>query len=108
MDPRTPVLVGCGQVVQRKVELELERAREPLALMHEALLLAAEDAGAPGLLSAADSIRVPRGLWEYANPGAWLAEQLGASATETALPRSSRRPGSNATARRLPSRRYRM
>jgi acetyl-CoA C-acetyltransferase len=83
LDPRTPVLVGCGQVVQRKGELA--RAREPLALMHEALERAAEDAGAPGLLPAADSIRVPRGLWEYANPAAWLAERIGAGAPETAL-----------------------
>jgi acetyl-CoA C-acetyltransferase len=83
LDPRTPVLVGCGQVVQRKPPLA--SAREPLALMHEALVRAGEDAGAPGLLAAADSIRVPRGLWQYANPAAWLAERLGARPAETAL-----------------------
>jgi len=83
LDPRTPVLVGCGQVVQR--EDDFARAREPLALMKEALERAAEDAGAPGLLSAADSIRVPRGVWRYVNPGAWLAQQLGAPSAETGL-----------------------
>jgi len=83
LDPRTPVLVGCGQVVQR--ETDLAQVREPLVLMRQALERAGEDAGAPGLLSAADSIRVPRGVWRYANPGAWLARELGAPAAETGL-----------------------
>lgn len=83
LDPRTPVLVGCGQVVQR-VEDPLA-AEEPLLLMARALERAAEDAGAPALLARADSIRVCQGLWRYENPGAWLAERFGTPAPETAL-----------------------
>lgn len=80
---RSPVLVGVGQVRQR-AEDPLE-AREPLELMAEAAERAAEDAGAPALLSQLDSIRVPQGLWKYANPPAWLAERFGCTGAETAL-----------------------
>ncbi len=83
IDPRTPVVVGVGQVVQR-VEDPAE-AEEPLALMERAARLAAEDAGAPRLLAQLDALRVPKGLWNYANPGAWLAERLGAERPETWL-----------------------
>jgi acetyl-CoA C-acetyltransferase len=75
---RTPVLVGAAQVVQR-AEDPL-RAREPLELMEDALRAAAEDAGAPQLLAAADGIAVCQGLTAYANPAAWLAARFGARA----------------------------
>jgi acetyl-CoA C-acetyltransferase len=75
---RTPVIVGAAQVLQR-AEDPL-RAREPLQLMEDALRAAAEDAGAPQLLAAADSIAVCQGLSDYANPSAWLAARLGARA----------------------------
>lgn len=75
---RTPVLVGAAQVVQR-AEDPL-RAREPLALMEDALRAAAEDAGAPALLAAADTVAVCQGLTPYANPAAWLAARFGARA----------------------------
>jgi acetyl-CoA C-acetyltransferase len=78
LDPRTPVLVGCGQILQRAEDPAL--AQEPLGLMIQAAERAAEDAGAPALLAALDSIRVPRGLWRYANPGALLRERFGAPA----------------------------
>ncbi len=80
---RTPVLVGCAQLVQRVPDVAL--AKEPLALMEEAARGAAEDAGAPGLLAQLDSIRVTQGLWEYANPAAWLGERFGAAQAETLL-----------------------
>ncbi len=80
---RSPVLVGVGQVRQR-AEDPLE-AREPLELMAEAAERAAEDARAPEILSQLDSIRVPQGLWKYANPPAWLAERFGCTGAETAL-----------------------
>jgi acetyl-CoA C-acetyltransferase len=75
---RTPVIVGAGQVVQRAEDPM--RAREPLALMEDALRAAAEDAGAPQLLAQADSIAVCQGLTPYANPAAWLAARFGARA----------------------------
>ena len=81
IDPRTPVLVGCGQVTQRVASIE--DAREPIELMAEAAERAAADAGAPGLLARADSIRVPQGLWKYRNPARFLGERFGADRPET-------------------------
>ena len=82
-DPRSPVLVGAGQLLQR-VE-DPAGAREPLALMIDAAQRAAEDAGAPQLLGSLDSIRVPRGVWHYANPAALLRERFGVPHAETGL-----------------------
>ncbi|HLK11363.1 MAG TPA: acetyl-CoA acetyltransferase [Candidatus Binatia bacterium] len=75
--PRTPVLVGVGTVSQR--EDDFARAQEPVALMVESLERAAADAGAPALLSGADSIRAPRGFWDYPDPCRIVAERLGAA-----------------------------
>ena len=82
MDPRTPVLVGCGQVKQRCDDPR--EAQEPLALMAEAAERAADDAGTRALLRAFDSIRVPHGLWQYSNPGALLRERFGCAGARTA------------------------
>jgi len=81
--PHTPVLVGCGQVLQRAEDPTT--AREPLDLMESACRRAAEDARAPQLLEQASGIRVPRGIWQYSNPAALLAERLGAVSAESAL-----------------------
>src|SRR6266851_2935696 len=43
LDPRTPVLIGAGQVVQRAAGLD--DARDPVALMADAARAAATDAG---------------------------------------------------------------
>lgn len=83
LDPRTPVLVGCGQVIQR-VDDPAD-GLEPLALMAEAAERAADDAGSRELLAAVDSVRVPRGLWRYSNPGALLAERFGSDRPQTGL-----------------------
>jgi acetyl-CoA C-acetyltransferase len=81
-DPRTPVLVGVGQLSQR-----VDRgaaALEPVDLMVEALRRAELDAGVAGLLARADSVRVPRLLsWRYGDPGALVAERVGASVRQT-------------------------
>ena len=53
-----PVLVGVAQVLQRTDDLA--EVREPLALMIDAARRAAEDAGAPELLSRAGAVRVVR------------------------------------------------
>lgn len=82
--PRTPVLVGCGQLTQRV--RDPADGREPLELMLAAAELAAEDAGSRELLRQTDSIRVGRGIWRYANPAAWLADRIGTSrAPQTCL-----------------------
>ncbi len=81
---RTPVIVGVGQVLQRLESLGETPARKPLSLMELAARAAAEDARCPKLLSALDSIRVPRGLWPYSNPARVLADRLGSPAAQTA------------------------
>src|SRR5687768_3882188 len=78
---RLPVVVGVAQVEQRSDDPSA--AREPLALMEDALRAAAEDAGARGLLSRADALYVIRGIWPYRNPAAVLAERLGNGACTT-------------------------
>lgn len=93
IDPRAPVLVGAGQILQRSPARPASDATrqaaasplEPLALMERAARRAADDAGCPGLLSRLDSIRVPRGLWPYANPAHALGDRLGAPGAQTAI-----------------------
>ncbi len=80
-DPRTPVIVGQAQLEQRAQDPAA--AREPLDLMHAAVLAAAEDAGAPGLLPRASSVRVIRGVWPYSNPARVIADRIGAPGAET-------------------------
>ncbi|GAA3394458.1 acetyl-CoA acetyltransferase [Cryptosporangium minutisporangium] len=64
-DHRLPVLVGVGQVRANRKRVVAE-AREPLALILEALDVAAADASAPGLLAAADAIYTVRvASWAY-------------------------------------------
>jgi acetyl-CoA C-acetyltransferase len=83
IDPRTPVLVGVSAVTQR--EDDPARAAEPLELMARALEAAAEDAGSRELLARAGAVLVPRGFWDYADPGRWLAQRFGASAARTTV-----------------------
>ena len=82
LDPRTPVVVGVGQVATPPdAGLEPGARPEPLELMVAALLAAAEDcdgvpAGGPApagraLIDRADSIRVVASLgWQTRNPAA--------------------------------------
>jgi len=81
--PRTPVLVGVGAVQQRLEDPVA--AREPVELMIAALEQAADDAGCRQLLAQASSIRVPRGFWDYADPGRLIAQRIGAVGARTQL-----------------------
>ncbi len=54
---RVPVLVGVGQLRSNR-DRTIDGAREPAALMLDALARAARDAGIPRLLADADSIDV--------------------------------------------------
>ncbi|MEO3759407.1 acetyl-CoA acetyltransferase [Mycobacterium sp. B14F4] len=76
MDPRTPVLVGYGQVNQYDENPDVE----PIDLM-----VAAARAGAdPRVLEAADSVRVVSLLsWRYRDPGLLLAQRLRAANAAT-------------------------
>jgi acetyl-CoA C-acetyltransferase len=94
LDPRTPVVVGVGQVTVRPdPDLSPAERPEPVDLMALALEAAAEDVdgAAPGgpapagraLVSRADSIRVvlPFG-WRSVNPPLLVAERLGFAAED--------------------------
>ncbi len=77
------MLVGVGAISQR--EEDPARAREPLDLMIAALERAAEDAGTRALLERADSVRAPRGFWDYSDPCRLIAEHFGAANARTEI-----------------------
>lgn len=77
LDPRTPVLVGYGQVDQHA---DPRAAEEPVALMARAARAAAD----PRVLAAVDAIRVVNLLsWRYRDPGLLLGELIGADRPAT-------------------------
>jgi len=83
VNPRSPVLVGAGQVVHR--DSSVGKMREPLSLIEEAVHAAADDSGVGELiLRRADSVRcVPTASWIYRDLSALLAERVGAAPHET-------------------------
>jgi acetyl-CoA C-acetyltransferase len=84
LDPRTPVLVGVGQL--DVAAADADPADEPIDLIERVLRAAADDAGASRLLTAIDAVRVVSMLsWRYADPGALLAERVGAVDARTAV-----------------------
>jgi acetyl-CoA C-acetyltransferase len=83
LDPRTPVLVGAGQIVQREPG---ETLRDPVELSALALEQAAADSGGRGLLHAADAVyAVASASWTYRDQAALVAEAVGASPRETVM-----------------------
>jgi acetyl-CoA C-acetyltransferase len=81
LDPRLPVIIGAGQVLQRADGVD--DAREPVDLMADAACAAAIDAGLVGVPSL-DSIRVVQLLsWRYHDPARLVGEVLGVQPRET-------------------------
>ena len=80
-----PVLVGIAQLEQRDADPVQGTGKEPLDLMIDAVRAAGEDAGAPGVLAAADAVRVTRGMWPYKNPAKAVAEALGCPQAQTGV-----------------------
>ena len=80
-NPRTPVIVGVGQFLNR-IE-SLDEALEPLDMMMHAAHRAQADTGTGGFLDQTQSVRVVRGMWSYENPGAAIAERIGARSAQT-------------------------
>ncbi len=79
IDPRTPVIVGVGQV-----NISEGEAPEPTELLAEAARRAAADAGAVALLAQLDSIRVVHILSRrYPDPATLVAERLGVEVRQT-------------------------
>jgi len=74
-DDRTPVIVGCGEAVDRPAALS--HALDPIGLMTLAARRAEDDAGS-GLLHRIDRLDVVNLVsWRYADPPAELAARLG-------------------------------
>ncbi len=85
VDPRTPVIIGVGQFLNRVDEGATPA--EPTALMVEAVRAAETDAGAPGAAAGAGVVAVvPVVSWRYRDPGALVAGALGASGAATWYP----------------------
>ncbi|MEY4161564.1 MAG: hypothetical protein RI939_293 [Actinomycetota bacterium] len=83
IDPRTPVLVGAGQFVQRAEGID--DALDPVAMMVEAIKRAATDAGLAAVPQP-DAIRVVSLLsWRYGNPARFIADDLGLSPRQLGL-----------------------
>ena len=82
-DQTVPVLVGISQLEQRVADPA--QAKEPLALMIDAVRAAAADAGSNSLLNHATSVRVIRGIWPYKDPARIVAQAVGVPNAETAL-----------------------
>ena len=75
IDPRTPVLVGQGQIVNHAATLA--DAREPVQLIAEAIRSATTDAGL-STVPDVDALNIVRMLsWRYANPAHTVAKLLG-------------------------------
>jgi len=76
MDPRTPVLVGVGQINQHDDAPDVE----PVDLM----AAAAREAADPRVLQAVEAIRVVNLLsWRYRDPGLLLGQRIGAPNAST-------------------------
>ena len=75
--------MGAGVASQRADDPA--DALEPLELMIAALETAADDAGSRLLLGRADSIRVPKGFWDYSDPGRLIAQRFGADKAATTV-----------------------
>jgi acetyl-CoA C-acetyltransferase len=77
IDPRTPVIVGAGQVSERSDDPA--QAGEPIDLLADASRAADADAGASrSVLAALDTIAVVDMVsWKYPDPGALLGRRLG-------------------------------
>ena len=90
MDPRTPVLVGVGQVTRRPdLATPLIERAEPVDLMTEAIGAAAADCGPAGaggrLLRKTGSLVVIETFsWPYVNPGLLISERFEMEPTEVA------------------------
>ncbi|MEH3142329.1 MAG: acetyl-CoA acetyltransferase [Mycobacterium kyogaense] len=76
LDPRTPVLVGYGQVNQHTENADVE----PVDLM----VAAAHEAADPRVLAAVDAVRVVNLLsWRYRDAGLAVAQRIGAEKAAT-------------------------
>jgi acetyl-CoA C-acetyltransferase len=83
MTRAVPVVVGVGQVVQRRGDGD----RDAIGLMVDAVHAAAADAGVPELSSRVDMVLVPEGSWPHRDAGRIVASRLGAEGATTLVSR---------------------
>jgi acetyl-CoA C-acetyltransferase len=79
-DPRTPCIIGVGQRTWHPDEVGEAGAPEPLVMWEEVARAAAADSGAANVLERLDSLQIVYcQTWQYDDPPARLADELGAS-----------------------------
>lgn len=83
MDPRAPVLVGAGAVVQHVTDAR--DGRNAFELMVDAAATAAGDCGVPGALAKTGLVLVPRGTWKDRDPGRAVAARFGATGPRSVI-----------------------
>jgi acetyl-CoA C-acetyltransferase len=79
IDPRTPVIVGAGQLNDR------EYGSEPIDLMTRCAEAAFDDTESSTLIDKLDAVRVVWGVWPYKDPGRLVAERLGKPEATTTI-----------------------
>jgi len=80
LDPRTPIIIGAGQINDR------DFGSEPIDLMTRCSEVAIADAdGSADVRAAIDAVRVVWGIWPYRDPGRMIADRLGRPGARTTL-----------------------
>ena len=79
LDPRTPIIVGSGQLNDR------DHGSEPIDLMTRCAEAALTDAASAALRDRIDAVRVVWGVWPYVDPGRLIADRLGAGSARTSI-----------------------
>lgn len=80
VDPRTPVIIGAGQINDR------DYGCEPIDLMTRCVEAALLDTGAAwAVRRAIGDVRVVWGVWPYVDPGRVVAERIGAPSARTTM-----------------------
>lgn len=77
------MLVGVGTAAQRLEDPS--DSEEAVGLMAQALVGAADDAGAGELIGRLDQVRVTKGTWGYSDPARWVADAVGANQARSFL-----------------------
>lgn len=78
-----PLLAGCAAVQQR--ETDITKSREAIALMIDAVKMAAKECGNEAILQHVQSVYVPRGMWQYGDPARLVANAIGVPQAGTVL-----------------------